>query len=165
MNSNSNIPTHVSIIMDGNGRWAKQKGKERIYGHAAGVESVRACVEAAAESGVEYLSLFAFSEENWGRPDSEVSGLMSLMMQTIQNEIPSLKEKGVKFKVLGNLERLSPELRSAISKAEADTEPAEGMAPLLTLIIFLSYSGKWDILQAAKKMALEYSKNGISRGR
>ena len=152
MNSNSNIPTHVSIIMDGNGRWAKQKGKERIYGHAAGVESVRACVEAAAESGVEYLSLFAFSEENWGRPDSEVSGLMSLMMQAIQNEIPSLKEKGVKFKVLGNLERLSPELRSAISKAEADTEPAEGMAPLLTLIIFLSYSGKWDILQAAKKM-------------
>ena len=152
MNSNSNIPTHVSIIMDGNGRWAKQKGKERIYGHAAGVESVRACVEAAAESGVEYLSLFAFSEENWGRPDS-------LMMQTIQNEIPSLKEKGVKFKVLGNLERLSPELRSAISKAEADTEPAEGMAPLLTLIIFLSYSGKWDILQAAKKMALEYSGN------
>ena len=159
MNSNSNIPTHVSIIMDGNGRWAKQKGKERIYGHAAGVESVRACVEAAAESGVEYVSLFAFSEENWGRPDSEVSGLMSLMMQTIQNEIPSLKEKGVKFKVLGNLERLSPELRSAISKAEADTEPAEGMAPLLTLIIFLSYSGKWDILQAAKKMALEYSGN------
>ncbi|MDD7455774.1 MAG: polyprenyl diphosphate synthase [Bacteroidales bacterium] len=159
MNSSSNIPTHVSIIMDGNGRWAKEKGKERVYGHAAGVESVRACVEAAAESGVKYLSLFAFSEENWGRPDSEVSGLMSLMMQAIQKEIPSLKEKGVKFKVLGNLERLSPELRSAISKAEADTEPAEGKVPLLTLIIFLSYSGKWDILQAAKKMALEYSGN------
>ncbi len=159
MNSDSNIPTHVSIIMDGNGRWAKQKGKERIYGHAAGVESVRACVEAAAESGVKYLSLFAFSEENWGRPDNEVSGLMSLMMQSIQNEIPSLKEKGVKFKVLGNLERLSSELREAISKAEADTESDEGKEPLLTLIVFLSYSGKWDILQAAKKMALECSGN------
>lgn len=159
MNSDINIPTHVSIIMDGNGRWAKKKGKERIYGHAAGVESVRACVEAAAESGVKYLSLFAFSEENWDRPDSEVSGLMNLMMQSIHDEIPSLKEKGVKFKVLGNLGRLSAELRSAISKAEADTEPAEGKEPLLTLIIFLSYSGEWDILQAAKKMALEYSGN------
>jgi undecaprenyl diphosphate synthase len=157
MNSTGNIPIHVSIIMDGNGRWAKQKGKERIYGHTAGVESVRACVEAAAESGVKYLSLFAFSEENWARPESEVSGLMSLMMQAIQNEVPSLKEKGVKFKVLGNLARLSEELRAAISKAEADTAPAEGEEPLLTLIIFLSYSGKWDILQAAKKMALEYS--------
>lgn len=157
MSETINIPRHVSIIMDGNGRWAKQRGKDRVFGHTAGVESVRACVEAAAEYGVKYLSLFAFSEENWMRPESEVSSLMSLMMKAIENEIPSLKEKGVQFLVLGNMSRLSDELLKAIADAEEATKPAEGKDPLLTLVIFLSYSGKWDILQAAKKMALEYS--------
>lgn len=151
------VPTHVSIIMDGNGRWARQRGKERVFGHYEGVESVRACVEAAAENGVKYLSLFAFSEENWGRPEAEVSTLMGLMMKAIDNEISSLVEKGVQFKVRGNLARLSPMLQEAIANAEKMTEPAEGKEPLLTLIIFLSYSGKWDIMQAAAKLAAEYS--------
>jgi undecaprenyl diphosphate synthase len=157
MEENKNIPVHVSIIMDGNGRWARQRGKERVFGHAEGVESVRACVEAAAEAGVKYLSLFAFSEENWSRPQSEVETLMGLMMKAIDNEVESLAEKRISFKVLGNLARLSSSLRDAIRSAEARTAPADGVEPRMTLIVFLSYSGKWDILQAAAKLAFDYS--------
>lgn len=147
----------MSIIMDGNGRWARQRGRERVAGHSEGVESVRACVEAAAESGVRYLSLFAFSEENWGRPEDEVGSLMELMFKAIADEIDSLAEKGVRFRVLGNTSRLAPGLQDAIREAEAKTVPAPGKEPLLTLIVFLSYSGKWDILQAARRMAKEYA--------
>ncbi len=157
MNEIKNIPAHVSIIMDGNGRWARQRGLERVSGHYNGVESVRACVEAAAEEGVKYLSLFAFSEENWDRPESEVNTLMSLMMKSIADEIDSLAAKGVSFRVLGNLSRLDGNLVEAIRKAEELTASASGKEPLLTLIIFLSYSGKWDILQAAKRMVKEYA--------
>lgn len=159
MNETKNIPAHVSIIMDGNGRWARQRGLERVSGHSNGVDSVRASVEAAAEEGVRYLSLFAFSEENWNRPESEVSTLMSLMMKSIVEEVGSLAEKGVSLRVIGNLSRLEPHLVEAIREAEEATAPAPGREPLLTLIVFLSYSGKWDILQAAKRMAKEYSDN------
>lgn len=145
--------------MDGNGRWARQRGLERVSGHYNGVESVRACVEAAAEEGVRYLSLFAFSEENWNRPEAEVNTLMGLMMKSIADEIDSLAAKGVSFRVLGNLSRLDDNLVEAIRKAEELTAPAPGKEPLLTLIVFLSYSGKWDILQAAKRMAKEYLGN------
>ena len=159
MNEIKNIPVHVSIIMDGNGRWARQRGLERVSGHYNGVESVRACVEAAAEEGVRYLSLFAFSEENWNRPEAEVNTLMGLMMKSIADEIDSLAAKGVSFRMLGNLSRLDDNLVEAIRKAEELTAPAPGKEPLLTLIVFLSYSGKWDILQAAKRMAKEYLGN------
>lgn len=159
MNEIKNIPVHVSIIMDGNGRWARQRGLERVSGHYNGVESVRACVEAAAEEGVRYLSLFAFSEENWNRPEAEVNTLMGLMMKSIADEIDSLAAKGVSFRVLGNLSRLDDNLVEAIRKAEELTAPAPGKEPLLTMIVFLSYSGKWDILQAAKRMAKEYLGN------
>lgn len=159
MNETRNIPTHVSIIMDGNGRWARQRGQERVTGHFEGVESVRVCVEAAVEAGVKYLSIFAFSEENWGRPQGEVSSLMGLMLKAIADEIDSLAAKGVRFRVLGNTSRLSPDLLEAIRQAERKTEPAPGKEPVLTLVVFFSYSGKWDILQAAKKMAEEYSGN------
>lgn len=159
MNEIKNIPVHVSIIMDGNGRWARQRGLERVSGHYNGVESVRACVEAAAEEGVRYLSLFAFSEENWNRSEAEVNTLMGLMMKSIADEIDSLAAKGVSFRVLGNLSRLDDNLVEAIRKAEDLTAPVPGKEPLLTLIVFLSYSGKWDILQAAKRMAKEYSGN------
>ena len=98
MDKINNIPSHVSIIMDGNGRWARQKGQQRVAGHFEGVESVRVCVEAAAEAGVKYLSIFAFSEENWGRPEEEVSSLMGLMLKAIADEIDSLAAKGVKFR-------------------------------------------------------------------
>ena len=146
------IPRHVSIIMDGNGRWAKQRGKERIYGHFEGAESVRACAEAAVEEGVRYLSLFAFSEENWGRPEEEVMKLMDLMMDSIKNEVGTFMDNDIRFLVLGNRARLSPSLNKAIDGLEEMTSGNDRM----TMIIFLSYSGKWDILQAAKKLALRY---------
>ncbi len=155
-NTQLKVPTHVSIIMDGNGRWAKLRGKERVYGHANGVESVRACVEAAVENGVRYLSLFAFSEENWGRPAEEVNTLMGLMFKAIANEIEALRKQRVRFRVLGDFSRLDPSLADAIRAAEASTAPAPGEEPVLDLIIFLSYSGKWDILQAAKRLAADY---------
>ena len=155
-NTQLKVPTHVSIIMDGNGRWAKLRGKERVYGHANGVESVRACVEAAVENGVRYLSLFAFSEENWGRPAEEVNTLMGLMFKAIANEIEALRKQRVRFRVLGDFSRLDPSLAEAIRAAEVSTFPAAGEEPVLDLIIFLSYSGKWDILQAAKRLAADY---------
>ena len=146
-----NTPVHVSLIMDGNGRWAKERGQERVYGHLEGVESVRACVEAAVEAGVRYLSLYAFSEENWNRPEAEVTALMGLMVKAMANEMDSLHKNGVRFVVIGNRERLAPELNETIDSCMAMTAGNQ----VLTLVIFLSYSGKWDILQAAKKMALE----------
>lgn len=155
MEKRSKVPAHVSIIMDGNGRWARLRGKERVHGHLEGVESVRACVEAAVRSGVRYLSLFAFSEENWGRPDEEVGALMALMMKAIENELGTLLSNGVSLRVLGNLGRLSPELAASIRDAEERTALPGGAPPVMTLVIFLSYSGKWDILQAAGKLAAE----------
>ena len=137
--------------MDGNGRWAKARGKERIFGHFEGVESVRAVLEASVEWGIKYVSFFAFSEENWGRPQEEVLGLMSLMMRSMKNELHSFLSNGIRFRVLGNLDRLSDELRSEIAHMEAATASGDKM----TMIIFMSYSGKWDISQAARRMAEE----------
>ena len=145
------MPQHVAIIMDGNGRWAKERGKERVYGHFEGVESVRACVEAALEAGVRYLSVFAFSEENWNRPEEEVVALMGLMVKAMAAEMESLNRNGVRFMVLGNRTRLSDDLNAEIDSCMEMTAANDS----LTLIVFLSYSGKWDILQAAKKMALD----------
>lgn len=153
MEKDSRIPTHVSIIMDGNGRWAREHGHERIYGHKKGVETVRRITEAAAEAGVKYLSLYAFSEENWGRPKQEVDYLMHLMMDAISAEVEALIANGVRVHFLGNLGRLSSALRDAIDMLEKST--AENTK--LDLIIFISYSGKWDIFQAAKKFALQYA--------
>ncbi|MBE6218297.1 MAG: di-trans,poly-cis-decaprenylcistransferase, partial [Bacteroidales bacterium] len=108
------VPVHVSLIMDGNGRWAKERGKERVYGHFEGVESVRACVEAAAETGVKYLSIYAFSEENWNRPQDEVAALMGLMVKAMAAEMEKLDKAGVRFRVIGNRERLDPDLNRTI---------------------------------------------------
>lgn len=151
MENITKVPVHVSMIMDGNGRWAKERGKERVYGHFEGVESVRACVEAALETGVRYLSVFAFSEENWNRPEEEVVALMGLMVKAMAAEMESLNRNGVRFMVLGNRVRLSDELNAEIDSCMEMTAANDS----LTLIVFLSYSGKWDILQAAKKMALD----------
>ena len=116
----SNIPVHVSLIMDGNGRWAKERGQERGYGHLEGVESGRACVEAAVEAGVRYLSLYAFSEENWNRPEAEVTALMGLMVKAMAAEMESLNRNGVRFMVLGNRSRLSDEINAEISDVRAE---------------------------------------------
>lgn len=142
-----NVPEHVTIIMDGNGRWAKQRGQERLYGHKEGVESVRACTELAVEKGIKYLSVFAFSEENWDRPVEEIEGLMQLMLKAISMETPTFQKNGVRFRVIGDFSRLSQKLRDEIADCMKLTEHNTN----LQLIIFLSYSGKWDILQAANK--------------
>lgn len=153
MEAEKRIPRHVSIIMDGNGRWARERGKERVFGHYEGVESVRACTEAAMEAGVKYLSLFAFSEENWGRPQGEVDALMKLMFKSMMDEFATFMKNGVRFVVIGNRTKLSAGLNEAIDSMMAQTASNTN----LTLVIFLSYSGKWDILQAAKNIAREYA--------
>jgi len=151
----TNVPVHVSMIMDGNGRWAKERGKERVFGHFEGVESVRACVEAAVETGVKYLSIYAFSEENWNRPQDEVVALMGLMVKAMAAEMEKLNANGVRFMVIGNRARLDDELNRTIDDCMAMTAHND----TLTLIVFLSYSGKWDILQAAQKMAAEIAEH------
>ena len=143
--------------MDGNGRWAKQRGKERIYGHIEGAESVRACCELAVEMGIEYLSLYAFSTENWNRPKDEIMGLMSLMAKSILEEKPTFQKNNIRFMVLGDRSQLSDELIRDIDKAMEETSANTG----LTLSVFLSYSGKWDIEQAAARYA-EDVKKGVS---
>lgn len=155
MQAPSKIPTHVSIIMDGNGRWAKERGKERVFGHFEGVESVRAVVEACVEWKIPYVSFFAFSEENWGRPDAEVHTLMELMCKAMEAELPTFQAHSVRFMVLGNRARLSDTLNATIDRIMGETASNEG----LTMILFLSYSGKWDILQAAGKMARDLIEN------
>lgn len=147
----SKLPTHVSIIMDGNGRWARERGKERVFGHFEGVESVRAVMEASVEWGLKYVSFYAFSEENWGRPEDEVSTLMELMGKSMLKELPTFMEHGVRFMVLGNRARLSDGLNATIDDIMARTAGGDK----LTMILFISYSGKWDISQAAARMVSE----------
>src|SRR3954465_702328 len=145
----NNIPSHVAIIMDGNGRWAKKHGEDRIFGHHEGVNSVREIVEACGEIGVKYLSLYAFSTENWNRPKEEVDGLMELLVSTISLETPNLHKKGVRLQVIGDIQSLplscQKELQESIDMtAENNT---------VTLILALSYSSKWEITDAVKKIA------------
>ena len=149
MTDSTRIPRHVSVIMDGNGRWAQQRGQQRWAGHVEGVNSVREVLSAAAKAGVEYLSLYAFSEENWNRSKEEVESLMTLMMKSMLSEIDHMDAEGVRFVVLGNRSRLGEELNAAIDDCMRRTA---GNAAI-TMIIFLSYSGKWDILQAVRKIA------------
>jgi undecaprenyl diphosphate synthase len=158
MTANAIIPTHVAMIMDGNGRWAKQREKERVFGHKEGIESVRACTEYAVEKGVKYLSLFAFSEENWGRPKEEISILMGYMMRSIINETPSFHKNGIRFIVIGDTDRLDLELRQEIKKCMEQT----ANNAKLNLIIYLSYSGKWDIIQAINKYTKQHPNKEIT---
>ena len=156
---NKTLPKHVSIIMDGNGRWAKARGLDRTYGHAEGVESVRACIEFAVENGIEYLSVYAFSEENWNRPAYEVNALMELMMKAMIKETETFLKNHVRFLVLGNRARLSESINRTIDDLERSTSQDYGT----TLILFVSYSGKWDILQAMKKAAAELSREDFQK--
>ena len=148
-NTENKVPTHVTIIMDGNGRWARKQGKIRLFGHNVGVESVRECCEYAVEHGIKYLSLFAFSEENWGRPKAEVEGLMALMVKSVLAERPTFRKQNVRFRVVGHRESLPSDVLENIVLAEKETASNTGM----NLIVMLSYSGKWDIVQAARRFA------------
>ncbi|MBQ3710050.1 MAG: isoprenyl transferase [Bacteroidales bacterium] len=143
------LPRHIAIIMDGNGRWAKEHGKPRLFGHRSAVQSVRDVNEACAELGVEYLTLYAFSTENWNRPADEVSGLMTLFSQTIKKETSTLLKNGIRLNVIGDTERMSQGIRDEFSRAIDITSKGERME----LTLALSYSGRWDITDAARRMA------------
>ncbi len=145
------VPRHVAIIMDGNGRWAKKRFMPRFAGHTRGVETVREMVRACLERGIGYLTLFAFSSENWRRPAEEVALLMELFTSALTNEVEKLHRNGVRLKVVGDTQRFSPKLRSLIEKAEQRT--AENTK--LTLTIAANYGGRWDILQAVSRLVKE----------
>jgi undecaprenyl diphosphate synthase len=148
-NGGRELPRHVAIIMDGNGRWARQQGKPRQAGHKAGADSVRAVIEASATGDIEVLTLFAFSSENWSRPEKEVSFLMDLFLRALHREVKLLDEEGIRFRVIGNRSNLSARLVDTITAAEERTAGNSGMV----LQLAFSYGGRWDILQAAQKTA------------
>ena len=142
------LPAHIAIIMDGNGRWAKEKGEDRIFGHQNGVTSVRNCAEACAEMGVSYLTLYAFSTENWNRPVEEVNALMELLVKTISLELKTLNDNNISLHAIGNLEQLPGDCHNELQEAINNTSKNDG----LSLILALSYSGRWDILNAVNKI-------------
>lgn len=142
------VPRHVAIIMDGNGRWAKRRFLPRMAGHKRGVEAVRRVVKACGDRGVRYLTLFAFSSENWRRPAEEVSFLMRLFVLSLEQEVGKLHENGIRFRVIGDLSRFEPELARLIRAAEELTAANDR----LTLTVAANYGGRWDILQAANRM-------------
>jgi undecaprenyl diphosphate synthase len=150
------LPKHIAIIMDGNGRWAQEQGQDRLFGHYEGVVSVRKVVEAATEIGIKYLTLYAFSTENWDRPETEVNGLMSLFVDTIAKEVPDLHKNNIKLHFIGNLALLPEEAQKALAAGMEQTAQNTG----LELIIALSYSSRWELAEAAKKIALQVQ-NGL----
>lgn len=147
-----NVPRHVAIIMDGNGRWATSRHLPRVAGHARGVEAVRTVVRECARSGVEFLTLFAFSSENWRRPADEVSVLMRLFLSALEREIDQLRNNGIRLRVVGDLSAFEPRLRTLIAEGEAKTSAGTRM----TLSVAANYGGRWDILQAAQAALREH---------
>ncbi len=143
------LPKHIAIIMDGNGRWAKERGYDRIYGHQNGVVSVRECTEAAAEIGIKYLTLYAFSTENWGRPQAEVDALMELLIDTIEKETPTLNKNNIRLLAIGDIDRLPAGAKEKLNRCLADTADNDSMS----LVLALSYSSKWEITNAVKQIA------------
>jgi undecaprenyl diphosphate synthase len=152
------LPTHIAIIMDGNGRWAAEQGKDRLYGHFHGVESVRNVVEAAAELGIGYLTLYAFSTENWDRPAREVEGLMQLLIETIRKEVPTLNKNNIRLHVIGDLSLLPEKARLEMQEALSLTAANTG----LNLIMALSYSSRWELIKAAQSIAEEVKEGRLS---
>ena len=145
----NNIPQHVAIIMDGNGRWAKNRGEDRVFGHLNGVESVRESLKTARELGIKYLTLYAFSTENWNRPKEEVDALMDLLVETIIDEIEELHEKSVRLEAIGDIENLPVKCQSALKKGIERTKNNDN----ITLILALSYSSRWEITNAVKSIS------------
>ncbi len=145
------LPRHIAIIMDGNGRWATDKGEDRLYGHWHGVESVRDIATGAAELGIEYITLYAFSTENWDRPAYEVNGLMELLIDTIKKEVPTLNKNNIKLHVIGDITMLPNAAKQELNEALQETSTNTG----LNLIMALSYSSRWEITEAIKAIATE----------
>lgn len=151
------LPLHVAVIMDGNGRWAQKHGNERIFGHQNGVVAVRETVEAAAELGIRYLTLYAFSTENWNRPREEIDALMMLLVQTIRNEMDTLMDNNVRLNIIGDIQSLPDNVRKELNMAIFETSSNTG----LTLLLALSYSGRWEILKAMRNIAIDYKEGKI----
>lgn len=149
------LPRHIAVIMDGNGRWAKQHGKPRVFGHKSGVTAVREVTEAAAELGVEYVTLYAFSTENWNRPKLEVGALMRLLVETLSKEINTLNKNDIRLQAIGDLSQLPQITHKALLDGIEKTRKNKRM----TLVLALNYSGRWEIAEAARKMC-EQAKNG-----
>ena len=153
----SKLPAHVAIIMDGNGRWAKQRGLDRIFGHQQGVNAVRELIETAAELGIRFLTLYAFSTENWGRPDEEVTALMGIMVQSLSNETETLLKNNIRLKAIGDINRLADDVRARLDETIELTSVSTG----LTLIIALSYSSRWEIATAARNISADVKKGTL----
>ena len=152
-----NIPRHVAIIMDGNGRWAEERGQGRVYGHINGVESMRKAIRAAVRRGVKFLTVYAFSTENWGRPKEEVQALMELLCTSLSNETAELKSQGVRMRFIGDVEALAEDVRAAIARSEKETHRNEK----LTLVVAVNYSSRWEITRMAQKIAVQVRDEGL----
>jgi undecaprenyl diphosphate synthase len=152
------LPSHVAIIMDGNGRWAQHRGLDRVFGHQQGVNALREVIEAAAELGIRYLTLYAFSTENWGRPDDEVSALMGIMVQSLNKETDTLLNNNISLKTIGDVDRLAPDVRDRLFETINLTSGGTG----LNLVIALSYSSRWEIIEAARRIASDVKSGAMS---
>jgi undecaprenyl diphosphate synthase len=153
----TNLPQHIAIIMDGNGRWAKQQGAMRVFGHRNAIKAVREATEGCAELGVKYLTLYAFSTENWSRPKAEVDALMTLLVHTIAEELTTLLKNDVKLDAIGDIDSLPKSCQRELNEAIERTQNNKG----LNLILALGYSGKWDIVQATKRLANEVKQGSL----
>ena len=154
----NNLPIHIAVIMDGNGRWAKRQGAKRIFGHQNAIKAIREISEGSAELGIKYLTLYAFSTENWSRPKAEIKGLMELLVATIRNETETLIKNNIKLKAIGDLDSLPDKCQKELAEAIDITKNNSG----LTLILALSYSGRWDIVQGVKRLLKDVKKDLIS---
>jgi undecaprenyl diphosphate synthase len=155
------LPRHVAIIMDGNGRWARHRGKPRTYGHQHGVTSVREATEAAAELGIEYLTLYAFSTENWSRPKFETDALMTLLLKTINKEVKTLMKNNIRLEAIGDLDSLPSMIRKQLNKAMEITSENTRM----TLVLALSYSSRWEIIKAVRQIADDVASDRLDAGK
>lgn len=158
MSETKNIPQHVAIIMDGNGRWAKQRGKERVEGHIEGVQRLRDAIKASARWGVRYLTVYAFSTENWGRPEAEVNAIMELFCKSVINESPELQKQGVRVKVMGDRAGFSEKVLSYIERIESETAAGER----LTLILAFNYSSRSELTAAVRHIATEVAEGRLT---
>jgi undecaprenyl diphosphate synthase len=154
------LPKHIAIVMDGNGRWAEARGEPRTAGHRAGIEPVRRAIRECARLGVQALTLFAFSSENWRRPETEVATLMSLFMEALDREVEELHANGVRLRIIGNRQRLSVRLQQRIAEAEALTAANTG----LRLQVAVSYGGRWDLVEAARRLAARAASGALRPG-
>ncbi len=153
-----NLPRHVAIIMDGNGRWAKQQGLDRVFGHQHAIGAVRNVTEAAAELGVEYLTLYTFSSENWDRPQTEVDALMDLLVRSIENETPTLNKNNIRLHAIGDFSRLPEAVYLRLQRCIDETAKNTRM----TLVLALSYSSRWEMIEAVKKISIQVSEDKLS---